>query len=158
MLLIDIILALLLLGFVGAGAKDGFVHTLGRLIGAIIGYVVAKAWFLKVSFFLGLFMSDGWARLLSFAFIFIAVSRLSGIILKLLDGAFSILKIIPFLKTANNLLGGIIGFFEGIIIMGGVLYVTQVLIIVPTIINWVAKSAMAPWLMKTFQVLLSVLL
>lgn len=158
MLLTDIILVVVLLGFVGAGWKDGFVHTFGRFVGAILGFIAARAWSFKISGALALFMPVGWARLAAFLVIFLLITRLVGFVFKLVDGAFRILSIIPFLKPINSLLGGILGFVEGIILTGGAIWLIKTYVLIPQLITWLATSTVARWIDGTFHIVLGVLL
>ncbi|MCC7357209.1 CvpA family protein [Candidatus Uhrbacteria bacterium] len=158
MLLVDIILLLILLGFIGAGAKDGFVHTLGRLVGAVIGFVVAKLYYVKFGVLLALFMPTAWANFCSFALLFILITRLSGFLLKLIDGAISILKVLPFLKSIDKILGGILGMVEGVLIMGGIFFVLNVIKILPSVAQWITGSKVAFYIQTVFETLMVVLL
>ena len=158
MLIVNIIFILALLGFIGAGTKDGLVHTVGRLVGAIIGFVAARAWSINVAGFLALFMPAGIARLIAFIVIFIVISRLVGFLFKLVDGIFKILTIIPFLKSIDNLLGAIGGLAEGIIIIGGITFLIHTYALEPHLLSWVSSSVVAQWIEQTFRVLLGVLL
>lgn len=158
MLLIDIVLFLVLLGFIGAGAKDGFIHTLGRMIGAVLGFVIAKAYYIKFGAVLGLFMPSAWANFISFALLFILITRLMGFLLKLADGAFSILKMLPFLKSIDKILGAFLGLVEGILIMGGIFFVLNVIKILPTIAAWIAGSKLAFYIQTVFETVMAVLI
>lgn len=158
MLLVDIILLVALLGFVGAGAKDGFVHTLGRLVGAVIGFVAARAWSLKAAPVLSVFLPSGWARLVAFIIIFIVITRLVGFVFKLADGAFRILSILPFLKSINSLIGGVLGLVEGFIIIGGAIYLILTFNLEPNLVAWLKGSSVTPYVQKVFQTLLGILL
>lgn len=158
MLLIDIVLALLILGFAGAGAKDGFVYTLGRLIGAVLGFIAARAWSIYLVGFFGIFMPAGWARLIAFILIFVLITRLAGLAFKLVDGLFEILKLLPFLKSIDKLLGALLGLVEGVIVLGGVIYLVLNFHLSPTLINWFATSFVAIWIEGVFHTLLGLLL
>jgi len=158
MLIVDIVLLLFLLGFIGAGAKDGFVHTAGRLIGSIIGFVIARAYYVPASALIGWFVPSGWARVISFIIIFILVTRVTGFLVKLADGAFSILKFLPFLKSIDKLLGAVIGLAEGVIVMGGIIYVVKILNVLPTVAKWLQGSLVAPYIQNTFTTLMKLLL
>lgn len=158
MLLVDIILLLLLLGFIGAGAKDGFVHTLGRMVGAVIGFVLAKMYYVKFGAMLALFMPNTWANFLSFTLLFILVTRLIGFGAKLLDGAFSILRHLPFLQSIDKILGAILGLVEGVLIMGGVFFVVNVIKILPTVASWIHGSRVAFYIQSIFETVMAVLL
>ena len=158
MLIVDIVLLLLLLGFVGAGLKDGFVHTLGRLIGAVVGFVAARAWSLKLATIFAFFMPSAWAKLLAFILIFIFITRVVGLAFKLVDGVFEILSILPFLKSVNRLLGAILGFLEGFIILGGAIYVILGFKLEPHLVTWLSTSKIAPWILGVFHSVLGILL
>jgi len=158
MLLVDIIVALAVLGAVGAGIKDGFVQTIGRLVGAVIGFVVARSWSLGLSGVLAIFMPIGTARLISFILIFVLITRLVGFAFKLVDGIFKILSVIPFLKSINSILGAIAGLAEGIILIGGVVFVIKTYLLEPHLVAWVTSSVVAQWIEKVFKILLGVLL
>jgi uncharacterized membrane protein required for colicin V production len=158
MLLTNLILIVAILGFIGSGMKDGFVHSFGRLVGAIIGFVAARAWSIKAASVLGLFMSSGTARFISFIIIFIIITHLVGYAFKLVDGAFRVLSIIPFLTSINNLLGGILGFIEGLILLGGAIYLVTTFSLIPWLATRLSGSFVAAWILKTFHILLGVLL
>ncbi|MFZ2804027.1 MAG: CvpA family protein [Patescibacteria group bacterium] len=158
MLLVNIILILILMGFAGAGMKDGFVHTLGRVVGAVLGFVAANAWYIGASGFLAVFMPLGWAKVLTFLIIYVVISHLVGLAFVLVDGVFRILSILPFLKSINSLLGLILGFFEGVLIVGGVIYLLLTFPLIPSITAWLAPSAVAQWILAVFHIFLGVLL
>jgi len=138
--------------------KDGFIHTLGRLVGAIIGFVAARAWSLGFGGFLSLFMPIGIARLVAFIIIFVIIARLVGIVFKLADGAFRILSIIPFLKSINSILGAVMGLIEGVIIIGGIIYLILAYLIEPHLVIWIHSSVVAQWIEVAFKALLGFLL
>lgn len=158
MLIVDIVLLLLLLGFVGAGMKDGFVHTLGRIIGAVLGFVAARAWSGYIATILDFFMPSGWAKFIAFILLFILITRLVGLVFKLVDGIFEILSILPFLKSVNRLLGLILGFVEGFIIIGGAIYIVLGFKIEPHLVAWLSASKLAPWILGLFHAVLGLLL
>ncbi|MDQ7814794.1 MAG: CvpA family protein [Patescibacteria group bacterium] len=158
MFLVDIILILLLLGFAGAGAKDGFVHTLGRLLGAIIAFLAARAWSAKIAWIFAIVMPQGWARLIAFIVIFLFITRVAGWVFKLIDGLFEIVKILPFIKSIDKLLGAILGFGEGFIMLGGAIFLVTAYQLSPTLVTWATSSGVAKWIGSVFSKLLGVLL
>jgi uncharacterized membrane protein required for colicin V production len=110
--LVDIILAAIVILFIIGGLVYGFIKTLGNLIGTVVGIWLASfvvAW-MNESFSLGFF---------TIATIFIVVTMLVsyivGWVFDFFDGMYRILSIIPFLKSINKLLGGALGFVEGVI-------------------------------------------
>lgn len=158
MLIVDLVLAFILLGFVGMGLKDGFVHTLGRFIGSILGFIAARAWSIYLVGIFGIFMPAGWARIIAFILIFVLITRVVGMAFKLVDGVFEIIKILPFLKSIDKLLGAILGTVEGVIMLGGVIYLVLTFHLSPTLINWFAGSHVAVWVESVFHTLLGILL
>jgi uncharacterized membrane protein required for colicin V production len=154
----NIILVILILGFIGTGAKDGFVHTAGRLIGAVIGIIVAKAYYSSIASFFTLFLPISWASVLSFLLIFVLITRLVGFAFKLVDGAFHILSFLPFLKSINSLLGGILGFIEGLLIVGGAVYLIIKFSPAASLVLWLKASSVALWVQGVFLALLGILL
>ena len=158
MLLTNIILAVALLGFVGTGMKDGFIQTAGRLVGAVIGFMAAKAWYMNLSPFFSWIMPIGWANFIAFFIVFAVITRLCGWAMKLVDGAYNVIAIIPFVKTFNSLFGAIIGFFEGLIIIGGCIYLIETFKLIPSIAALLTVSFVAGWILKSFTLLLGILL
>ena len=158
MLLTNIILAIALFGFAGTGMKDGFIQTMGRLVGAVIGFIAAKAWYLKLSPVFAIIMPKGWADFIAFFIIFALITRLCGWAMKLVDGAYNILAIIPFVKSINSLLGFIVGFFEGLLIVGGCIYLIETFNLIPAAVALLTSSFVAVWILKAFTLLLGILL
>lgn len=158
MIVVDIVLVALLLGFIGAGWKDGFVHTFGRVIGAVIGFIIAKAWYIKGGILLGTVLPKAWAPILAFILIFILVTKLISLLAKLLDGLFTVLSFIPFLKLIDQFLGSLLGLCEGIVLLGGAMYVILTFALEPHLVTWLKASILAPWIQKIFQLVLQFLL
>jgi uncharacterized membrane protein required for colicin V production len=157
MWLINLLLIIAVLGFIGTGYKDGFVHTVGRLVGAVIGFVLARSFSISAASILAGILPSGWARFVAFAIIFIIVTEIVGFIFKLADGAFKILSIIPFLKTINNILGAILGIFEGIVLVGGTIWVLTNFNLVPSITVALQTSSIAKIILRVFEATLAFL-
>jgi uncharacterized membrane protein required for colicin V production len=143
MALINIILLVALLAFVGAGWNDGFVHTLGRFVGAIFGFILARAWSAGFGMFLAVFIPQSWARLIAFILIFFVVDRLVGYLFKLAEGLFKIISFFPFLKSINNMLGACLGLVEGILSIGGVIWIILTLNLFPALAIQLKASIVA---------------
>ena len=158
MWLLNLLLVIALLGFIGGGFKDGFVHTAGRLIGSVVGFILARSFSITAGSFLSLLFPSGWARFIAFLVIFILVTEVIGFIFKLADGAFKILSIIPFLKTINSFLGAILGIVEGIVVVGGCIWVLENFDLISSITNTVKASWFANFILHVFEKLLSFLL
>ena len=124
MTIFDVILLLILGGFVMFGLWFGLIHTLGSVFGAFAGAFFAGLWYEPLGKWLeSIFGNPNLMRIFAFIFIFIIVNRLLGFAFYVLDKIFNFLTIIPFLKTINRLLGGVLGFFEGVLVIGLSLFV-----------------------------------
>jgi len=123
MALIDIILLVILGGFVLSGLWFGFIHTFGSLIGIIAGAWVAGNYFSVVADYGSFIWGDGdLGAVISFVLILVIVNRLVGLLFYFFDRIFDIISIIPFLTSINRLLGGLAGFLEGMFTIGLVLF------------------------------------
>ncbi len=122
MLIIDIILLILLLGFFIRGWQAGLIRMLAGLIGILAGIVLAgqfsavlSSWLIKLPF---LAQHENLTHILSLLIIFFAVSGLIGVGAYLVDRIFHIFAFIPFLKTFNHLAGALVGLLAGAFIIG----------------------------------------
>lgn len=138
--------------------KDGFVQTLGRLVGSILGIIAGKMWYVQLASFLTPFFPSGWARLIAFILIFIVASRLVGFVFKIVDGVYKVLSFIPFLKSINALLGAVLGLLEGFVLMGAAIWLVMTFKLIPSIVTLFATSVVAMWIMHAFQSILGILL
>lgn len=148
----DLILVLLVFAFVLAGLWFGFIHTLGALIGTIFGVLVAgkyyDSWATATQ---GIFFGNlNLARVVMFFVLMILVNRLIGIIFWIVDRLFKIVSVIPFLKTFNRLFGGALGFLEGVVVVGGSLYIAARYPIGESFANILGHSSVGLWLIKAF--------
>ncbi len=165
----DVILLIILGGFVLYGLWFGLIHALGGLMGIVVGTLIATrlygpvaAW--AISLFGG---SENLMRLLAFALIFILVTRLVGLVFYLLldvnckkqqvfyleEKIFKFISVIPFLKTINRLAGAILGLIEGLFLIGGIIYVMAFLPMTGRIQQILQSSRVANYLVKTYQVM-----
>ncbi|MBU0540432.1 CvpA family protein, partial [Patescibacteria group bacterium] len=131
MIIASIIIILLLVGYIGAGYKDGLVQTLGRLIGAVAGFVLARSWSASIAFIFNYFLPEGWGNLAAFVAIFFIVNRLVGFLFHIIEGPLKILSFIPLIKNLNSLLGAAIGIFEGIVMLGGSIWILTTFKLLP---------------------------
>ena len=127
MSLFDLILLLILGGFVMYGLWFGLIHALGALLGTIAGAFLAARWFEPVSNWVGFLFGghQNLARIICFLILFTIINRLVGLLFWLIDKIFAVVSIIPFLKTINRLFGAIFGFLEGTLVLGLTLFVAS---------------------------------
>jgi uncharacterized membrane protein required for colicin V production len=147
----DIILLLVIVGFAGKGKKNGFIKTLGSVLGGLFAIIVSEIWIDKLCAFLTFFAYESWVKLIAFVVVFIVAGKIFGFIFGLIDGVFEILAIFPFLKSANSLLGAVLGFIEGLLLAGGAIYFIQEYGVHPSVVSCLKTSALAPWISGAFQ-------
>jgi membrane protein required for colicin V production len=125
MLFLDIVILILLAGFVWKGVRLGLIEAVGGIIGLFVGVFLAGHYYLQVGAIFKdvLFGSDILASIVGFLVVFILVNRLIALVFWIIDKVFNIIAIIPFLKSFNHLLGGIFGLIEGLIFIGIIVYV-----------------------------------
>jgi len=121
---IDIILLIIFFGFVSAGFYFGLIHTLGAIIGVVVGIVAASNLYVSFAQFFKFFMlKENVAEIIAFIVLFIGVSRLIGYMVHMFDKGFKLAKLIPFATMVNRLAGGLLGFFEAALVLGTILFV-----------------------------------
>lgn len=118
--LIDLILVALLVFFAAFGFAAGFISSLGILVGLVAGFwaafnfsSAAADWLKPI--FLGQLAA---ARVAAFFIVFVIANRLVSLIFWLIEKFFNLVSIIPFLKSINRLGGLVLGFLEGVLILG----------------------------------------
>lgn len=146
MTLFDIILLGIMGVFTLMGLWFGFVHTLGSLTGTLLGAYLAgryyeplATWFVQIT---------GWsingARVIMFVVAFVVINRLVGFVFWIIDKVFSLLTHLPFIRSIDRLLGGLLGFFEGVVTLGMVFYFMERFPVSQTLMESVAHSVIAP--------------
>jgi len=160
MLLVEIVLIIILAAFVLTGIKVGFFVSLGKLIGAVLGFVLARALYAGIGNVFAIAMPGhaGIARLIAFLLVFIIVDSIIGLIVRALAKVFGLLKFIPFATTISRVLGGLLGFFEGVVIVGAAVYAIQRFHFDASLMAWVASSSVAHYTEAVFQAVLGFLL
>ncbi|MDP3985446.1 MAG: CvpA family protein [bacterium] len=155
MFTIDALLLILLGGFVLYGFWFGLIHTLGGLVGVVIASIFAGRLSEPFAVWIQPIVGGNPAlvRLIVFVLAFIIITRLVGFIFWLLERAFKIISIIPFLKTINRLLGACLGFLEGVFLLGAILFVMAELPLAKTWHEPVRKSEVARYLVRTYSIM-----
>ncbi|MDO8592714.1 MAG: CvpA family protein [bacterium] len=157
--IVDVILLIILAGFIFYGLFFGLIRTLGSLLGAVVGLWLTIMIYLPVFATLkNLFFGHDLAgKVIVFIILFTIINRLIGFIFALIDRTFDLISVIPFLKTINRLAGAFLGAVEGALLIGLILlYLSQ------TVFGgWFGGSQVAPFLInfsKTITPFLPVLL
>lgn len=121
----DLALIIILAGFVFNGFAKGLIRLLGNIVGLIIGAFIASHFYLQF-YQWGQNLVGGrenLGKVLAFIIVFVVVTMVVDWIFIILEKIFNIISIIPFTKTINRLLGGAVGFLEGSLALGLILFV-----------------------------------
>ncbi len=147
MAIFDLILLIILGGFVLFGLWFGFIHTLGSLLGIIAGAFVAGHYYKGLADW-GHFIWGGGdiGYVISFIVILIFVNRLVGLFFYFFDRAFEVISFIPFLKSINRLSGAFLGFLEGAFSIGLILFFLARY----PVNDWLTAELQASWLAPWF--------
>jgi len=156
--LFNLVLILILLAFVGLGLKDGFIVALGRIVGAIIGFVAARTLHAPFSIILSWLLPNNWAKTIMFLIIFVLVDRLMGWIFSALDKTYHFLAKLPFMKSANHIIGAFVGLLEGFVIIGGLMWIIKTFNLFSFVIPYLDSSIVSATVYKIFLGLLWILL
>ena len=140
--IIDLIFIIILFGFGFYGFFFGLIRTIGSLSGIIVGAWAAGHYYLIVfgwikNLFLGY---DAFGKIAVFLLFFAIINRLVVLLFSLINNAFGIVSIIPFLKSINRFLGAIFGLILGALILAVVL---QTIGNVPFLGGWIGKFLVA---------------
>ena len=160
MSIFDVVLIIILSGFIFYGLFFGLIRTLGTFAGLIVGAFLASRFYLPVSTWAdGLFFGyNNLGKVLVFIILFSLVNRLVCFGFYLLDKAFHIISIIPFLKTFNRLGGAVLGFLTGSLTLGLIIFVASRYSIIESLFGrWLVDSQVSPFLLKTANLLLPLL-
>jgi uncharacterized membrane protein required for colicin V production len=153
---LNLILAGCVIIFVINGFMQGIIHMIGSVIGLIIGVTVASR--LDDNLGAWLHTQTGWSEnicvIIGFVIILILFTRVFGILLHVFEKAFNFMKI-PLVGIANRTAGGILGFFEGVLVVGATLIVIKTLPF--PIAKTLTESVLAGSLMSAASLLLPLL-
>jgi membrane protein required for colicin V production len=121
---IDIILLIIIGGFALFGLWFGFIHTLGSLIGTVLGIYLASRFYEPFASWVT--QVTGWgsnfSRVIMFTIAFVIINRLVGFVFWLLDKGFSLVTHLPFIRSIDRLFGLVLGLLEGTITVGLVIF------------------------------------
>ncbi len=156
MIIFDVIVLILLAGFVFYGFFFGLIRAVGALAGMIVGAWVASNYYLSVFQWV-----DQWwpgnpntGKIISFIICFAVASRLVSWLFVLFEQAFNLAAVVPFLKTLNRLFGAVFGFIEGALTLGLILYVAgRYLSLSSTLGHWLEESSIVAFLINFSKIL-----
>ncbi len=151
-----IIIIWLVLAFF-TGARSGLVFWIGNILGLVLGIYVAGVYYSDIAGWIG---GGGWSNLIAFTVLLVVISVVSGIVAHVVNKVFNLLRWIPFLSTANHILGGILAVVVNLLLLSILVYfashveissvLTQtitesrmaaILLVISTIISWLLPSS-----------------
>ncbi len=151
---IDTLIFIILASFFLFGFVRGFIKELGAVLGFFISVWAAGAFYQhQVPYVKPLLKeyplaADPLSIALSYIGLYIGASIFFHIVVRLLDQIFRIFSFIPFLKTANRILGGLVGFIEGLLLLSFLVLVIIQIPVFPKTKDVFEKSVFIPWLNK----------
>ena len=162
MSILDICLLIILVGFVLNGLTKGLINLLGRVAGLLIGAFVASHFYLLAfSWCQHVFNGrDALGKVVVFIVLFIVVTRLVDLLFKLIEKIFNLIAVIPGSKYINNIAGAALGFLEGSLFLGLIIYVVSRYAIVGNFLGiseQLTNSAISPMLLKIVNIVLPIL-
>lgn len=145
----ELVILGIILAFAFVGFWVGLFQAAGSLLGVFVGTALAARYYESVaSFILPLFGGNVVAAsVTSFIVIFLAVSRLLGVVIYLVNKAFKLLSVLPGVALANRVAGFFLGLLEGILAVGILLYLVTQLPVSQETRDMLASS----WLLSALQ-------
>lgn len=158
MAIIDLAIIIALLLFVAWGFAKGFISALGILLGLVFGTWAAGRFYEPASLIWSEYVSDMFSKLAAFLLIFILVNCAVAVLFYLIKKIFKVVSVVPFVKSINRLVGGILGLVEGVLFVGLIVYVIGKFSFSPSIDQMLIESRLAPTLVNMSDFIITKLL
>lgn len=150
---------LILLGIIGAfaafGLWFGLVHTIGSLVGTVLGVYLASRYYEVAANWL--IQTTGWgantSKVIIFVIVFFLINRLVGLGFWFIDKILSVITRLPFISSVNRILGAVFGALEGAIVLGIIFYFIVRFPVGDSIMNALNLSKVAPYTIKIASIL-----
>ncbi len=150
----DTILLVIIAVFVLKGLVKGLIRSIGSLAALLAGILCAAHFHPYVYLILKnlFFGREILGTIASFLIVFAVVNALINFVFMLLNNAYDIISIIPFLKTINRLGGAVFGLMEGGLILGFLFYYGLRFPPISALIShWTVNSEVLPFLVSYAQ-------
>jgi len=164
MSILDISLLIILAGFIINGLFKGLINLVGRVLGLFIGVYIASHFHVQIfQWARGVFninINQSAGQIISFIVVFILATYLIDLLFKLIEKIFNLLAIIPGSKYLNNLAGAILGFFEGALFLGLIIFVASRYALIGSLLGLdekLSNSLVSPFLLKIVDLALPIL-
>ncbi|NMC51697.1 CvpA family protein [Candidatus Kuenenbacteria bacterium] len=159
MLVIDIILLIIILGFIINGWQLGLIKTLGALIGILVGVVLAGHFFNELAVLLTPVFGgrENLANIISFLAIFLIVNGLVAMGIWLLKGTLKLLSFVPFVKLVDHIGGAVVGLVCGVFVLGILIVVVYKYPVINFLTVYLEQSKIVPFIVKGSSVVMPLL-
>jgi len=153
--LFDLVLLLILFGFVWFGLWHGLIRTISGIVAFVLSLIISTRLYEALALKILPLLNDNFvlARILSFLVIFFIAQAIIFFIFRALNKVFDF----SILKIFNRLAGAIFGLLEGGLIIGFILYFSQKLPLGATWSNLLETSMIAGILIGFSTILLPLL-
>lgn len=151
----DLILLLILFGFIWFGFWSGLIRTVGGIISVVVSVFIASRWYEDLAVKILPILGDNFnlSRILAFIAVIIISHFILSLIFRAIDKFFSL----PILNIFNKLGGAVFGLIEGVLIVGLVLYFSTKFPLGEGWIQAINTSHIAPFLISLGKILLPLL-
>ncbi len=153
--LLDIIILVTIALFALGGFWFGLFHTIGSLVGTVVGAFVASRYYEGAAQWL--IATTGWganvSRVVMFIALFVIITRGIGAAFWLVGKVGSVVVPVPFKSALNRLLGMIAGGAEGLVSVGLVLYFIDRFPVGEGVMRAIEVSVFAPTAIATASIL-----
>lgn len=146
---IDIFLAVWLILAAIHGFSAGLIRMFGNIVGLVLGVIVAGWYYEGLASwgagYLPTWMQGfgGWIEILAFVIVFIAFAKITGLIFEAFNTLFNLIAIIPFLSSANRLLGLILSVTEAVLTIATLIFLLSRYPVLSRVQTLVASSNVA---------------
>lgn len=151
----DISLIIIIGAFGLFGLWFGLIHTLGSLIGTVLGVYLASRYYETAADWL--INTTGWganfSKVLIFIIAFVIINRLVGLGFWVIDKILTIFTKLPFVSSLNRFLGLIFGILEGSLVLGVIFYFIARFPVGDSFMTWLSASKIAPYTVKLASIL-----
>jgi len=166
MSIFDISLLVILGGFTVNGLFKGLIRILGHFVGLLFGAYLASHYYLL---FFDWWKDWSWwqkwttdhvsaGKVISFIVLFVLVTRLFSLLVLVIERLFKFIAVIPGSRFINNILGAILGFLEGGLFLGLIIFVISRYALIGNYFgDQLSSSLVAPLLLKLVDVILPIL-
>ncbi len=155
----DLVLLIIIAAFGFFGLWFGLVHTLGSLVGTVVGAYLAAVYYEPVASWL--IKTTGWgenfSKVLIFVIVFFIINRLVGLVFWIVDKLLSFFTHLPFVNSIDRIFGMAFGLLEGAIMLGLIFYFIGKFPVGINFMTWITESKVVPQLVKIASILIPLL-